>query len=331
MINAFTGTIDFLYVISIGILVYRSLTIRKQDVESKRSFNTISTWLGVFGLFSICLVFINFYQAVFNEESDLIKLDGVFTQRTFIYLIAAIVSAHFLIMLSAFNCYTYYEIISSLLSYFFYMPVYINLFFIYSFCRIDDLSWGTKGLDTESKATQSAIRVKFANDKIKFTLKWLGANIIVSLILVGLANNYVIQNYIIWIFSAYFAGILLIKTIFLFIYLINYNTCKSYRKMRKVKEIKKKNEEKEKKGESIKNEFDKLIKRMKERQIGDHISHIKEEMIMKRIFEEDYSNQKNKLISLNPKSRDQRLSFKDLQRISSTQLNMSKTNKFRAM
>lgn len=37
-------------------------------------------------------------------------------------------------------------------SYFFFAPSYINLFFIYAFCRIDDLSWGTKGLDTESKS-----------------------------------------------------------------------------------------------------------------------------------------------------------------------------------
>jgi cellulose synthase/poly-beta-1,6-N-acetylglucosamine synthase-like glycosyltransferase len=29
--------------------------------------------------------------------------------------------------------------------YIFYVPSYINLFIIYAFSRIDDLSWGTKG------------------------------------------------------------------------------------------------------------------------------------------------------------------------------------------
>ena len=108
VINAFTGTVDFLYIASIGILIYRSLTIKKQDVESKRSFNTVSSWLGVFGLFSIILIFVNFWQAILNEKSDLIKLDGIFTQQTFIYLLIGIVGAHILIVLSAFNFNTYY-------------------------------------------------------------------------------------------------------------------------------------------------------------------------------------------------------------------------------
>jgi chitin synthase len=37
--------------------------------------------------------------------------------------------------------------ITSVVSYIFYSPTYINLLQIFAFCRIDDLSWGTKGLD----------------------------------------------------------------------------------------------------------------------------------------------------------------------------------------
>lgn len=33
--------------------------------------------------------------------------------------------------------------------YIFYSPTYIHLLVIYAFCRIDDLSWGTKGLAEE--------------------------------------------------------------------------------------------------------------------------------------------------------------------------------------
>ena len=38
--------------------------------------------------------------------------------------------------------------LKSLISYFFYAPTYMHLFVIYAFCKIDDLSWGTKGLET---------------------------------------------------------------------------------------------------------------------------------------------------------------------------------------
>jgi chitin synthase len=39
--------------------------------------------------------------------------------------------------------------ITSVLSYLFYAPTYINILQIFAFCRIDDLSWGTKGLDQD--------------------------------------------------------------------------------------------------------------------------------------------------------------------------------------
>ena len=108
VINSFTKVVDFLFVVCLGIMIFRSLTIHRQDTRSKRSFNTISTWLGVFGLFAIILVFVNFYQAVFNNQSDLINLDGIFTQRTFIYLLIAIVGAHIIITLTAFSLRAYY-------------------------------------------------------------------------------------------------------------------------------------------------------------------------------------------------------------------------------
>jgi chitin synthase len=45
--------------------------------------------------------------------------------------------------------------IISLPSYIFYVPSYINTLLVYSFCRIDDLSWGTKGLDDDIERAKS--------------------------------------------------------------------------------------------------------------------------------------------------------------------------------
>ena len=64
---------------------------------------------------------------------------------------------------------------------------------------------------------------------------------LLSIILVGLANNYDIQNYIIWVFSAYFAFILCLKILFVYIYLLKYYTFKNYKKRQKIKEIKNEN------------------------------------------------------------------------------------------
>jgi len=40
------------------------------------------------------------------------------------------------------------DVIFSTVSFLFYGPTYLNILNIYSLCRIDDISWGTKGLDT---------------------------------------------------------------------------------------------------------------------------------------------------------------------------------------
>jgi chitin synthase len=42
------------------------------------------------------------------------------------------------------------ELLSVLLHYIYYSPTYIHGLLIFAFCRIDDLSWGTKGLEAES-------------------------------------------------------------------------------------------------------------------------------------------------------------------------------------
>ncbi len=43
-----------------------------------------------------------------------------------------------------------FELATTVKDYIFYSPTYIHLFILYAFCRIDDLTWGTKGLDADS-------------------------------------------------------------------------------------------------------------------------------------------------------------------------------------
>lgn len=41
------------------------------------------------------------------------------------------------------------QIIAGSFSFLFYGPTYLIMLNIYSLCRIDDISWGTKGLDSD--------------------------------------------------------------------------------------------------------------------------------------------------------------------------------------
>lgn len=62
-------------------------------------------------------------------------------------LIIFVIIGHALPILWTCSFRKYVEMITSLLSYLYYSPTYINILQIFAFARIDDLSWGTKGLD----------------------------------------------------------------------------------------------------------------------------------------------------------------------------------------
>ena len=56
---------------------------------------------------------------------------------------------HTLPILWSFSFKKAIEMITSVLSYIYYAPTYINFLQMFAFSRIDDLSWGTKGLDND--------------------------------------------------------------------------------------------------------------------------------------------------------------------------------------
>ena len=64
-------------------------------------------------------------------------------------LILFVIGGHALPIIWSFSFSKYTQMIASCLSYLFYVPTYLHVLIIYSFCRIDDLSWGTKGLDDD--------------------------------------------------------------------------------------------------------------------------------------------------------------------------------------
>ena len=51
-----------------------------------------------------------------------------------------------------------WEILTGTASFLFYSPSYLNLLNVYAICRIDDISWGTKGLDAEVGGKNSKLK-----------------------------------------------------------------------------------------------------------------------------------------------------------------------------
>lgn len=70
-------------------------------------------------------------------------------------------------------------VITSYWSYIVYQPINNFILIIFSFCNIDDVTWGTKGL-SDSKDGNS-----YYQDKVKFLIRWFSANALFLLILIG--------------------------------------------------------------------------------------------------------------------------------------------------
>jgi hypothetical protein len=81
------------------------------------------------------------------------------------------------------------EVILGYFSFLFYTPTYLNILNIYSLCKIDDISWGTKGLDATSSSS-SGLADEWRLLKIIHVMKYLIWNIILAAVLLTLGENY---------------------------------------------------------------------------------------------------------------------------------------------
>lgn len=61
----------------------------------------------------------------------------------------------------------------------FYTPTYLNILNTFALCRIDDISWGTKGLDSEDNRNRE-LKESWKSIKILHVAKFVFWNIVVA-------------------------------------------------------------------------------------------------------------------------------------------------------
>lgn len=83
-----------------------------------------------------------------------IKLEESCIPATIRALMVGTIVLYALQVLFCFSWRILWEILISVPSYLFYSPTYMNLLMIYAFCKIDDFSWGTKGLEKGANSKQ---------------------------------------------------------------------------------------------------------------------------------------------------------------------------------
>lgn len=115
-----------------------------------------------------------------------------------------------------------WEIILGSFSFIFYGPTYLNILNIYSLCRIDDISWGTKGLDSGGSNSNSKLKDTWKLIKFIHVSKYVFWNIVFSVVLLSLGASYTPKFFITIIVVAVMAASLGIKILIAFFYILGY-------------------------------------------------------------------------------------------------------------
>jgi hypothetical protein len=113
------------------------------------------------------------------------------------------------------------EILLGVFSFLFYGPTYLNILNIYSLSRIDDISWGTKGLDGGS-SKNAHLKDTWKIIKYIHVSKYVIWNIIVGVIALSFGSTYTSRFFITIVLIAIMGSTLAIKILVGLWYMIKY-------------------------------------------------------------------------------------------------------------
>lgn len=92
------------------------------------------------------------------------------------------------------HCSFLIDVIFGTVSFLFYTPTYTNLLSSFALCRIDDISWGTKGLDAGNDRYRS-LKESWRVIKIMHVAKFIFWNVIVAIILLVISSPFYFVGY----------------------------------------------------------------------------------------------------------------------------------------
>lgn len=149
VIDSIPDIINFLYIVLLfGNLLYGVL-VNNNNERYKKLYYLSSTILGIYGLIVITLLVVNSVSIIVEMYRGEGKEEFIIPLVYLRSLIIFVIIGHALPIVWTFSFKKYVEMLTSVLSYIYYSPTYVNLLQMFAFSRIDDLSWGTKGLDND--------------------------------------------------------------------------------------------------------------------------------------------------------------------------------------
>ena len=116
----------------------------------------------------------------------------------------------------------FWEIVTGTISFLFYSPSYLNLLNIYALCRIDDISWGTKGLDASVGGKNAGLKDTWKIVKMIDVVKFFLWNTIIGSLFIVFDEYLLIKFFVTLFLLILFTLIQVIKIIIGMVYLVKY-------------------------------------------------------------------------------------------------------------
>lgn len=230
------GVIMFVYILLVAGLFFYSLLYKSKEAVAK--FQLISSLLGMYMLISFGYMAYIIIEIIFLDNGGVAgkKIQTVNTLTDIQenieldkYTVTVLYDAATLQALVSINilCYiipvlinplkSLVDILFSTKDYLFYAPAYVHTLLIYAFCNIDDLSWGTKGMDAASSLDEKGLKFKCS-----YVYKWLMLNMLVAYVCSILNYSTIFKNYFILVMGYYFTFGLGFKAFLAIIYHFKY-------------------------------------------------------------------------------------------------------------
>lgn len=235
-ISTVGGVMIFIYIMLVLSLFFYSLLLKSRDAI--RRFQFISTLLGIFTLISFgSSVFVMIKILAMEEDNTNLnetEADAAIMKyrRRELQILAILSIASYGVPVLLNPTKSLVDILFSTIDYLFYMPTYIHTLLIYAFCNIDDLSWGTKGLESRTLEAD-----KYKKYKAKMVGIWLFANMTFGYIIFVLNYDYNFKKYFILAMGYFFTILLVTKFVFAVIYHFKYYIVEKFLNYFKMKNL----------------------------------------------------------------------------------------------
>jgi len=144
--------LEFIYLLLVGSMVLLSLNLNQTNNRFKRTYYLVTGLLGWYSILMYIILLVELFVGnSFLETSDSSSPISPVTLRILIFVIVGIHCIPPLVFVLMKRRLKYaWEVLTSSLSYMFYAPAYLHVLMVFAYCRIDDLSWGTKGLTSSA-------------------------------------------------------------------------------------------------------------------------------------------------------------------------------------